>query len=81
MSDVNVTADDVKDAIENDPDFIALARFDCSLAKFVERYPDGAPSNVMIAKALCTSEEDVENIYQEAMKFLKIAFTQETDID
>lgn len=77
---MTVTTEDVVQAIATDPDFIALARFDCSLAKFVDRYPDGAPSNTMIAKALCTSEDDVERIYQESMNFLKCAFLGKSEV-
>lgn len=44
--------------VETDPDFIALKRFDNSLAKLEERYPDGAPDHV-IAGALHITEEEV----------------------
>lgn len=69
-----VTLEDVKEAISSDTDFIALPRFQCSLRRFVDRYPDGAPNNTSIAKALCLSETEVEEIYAKAMKTMKSFF-------
>lgn len=51
------------DKLDTDPDFILLARFDNSLAKALERYPDGAPDHV-IARALGVSEAELEKRYQ-----------------
>lgn len=70
---ITVTEQDVRDAIEQDPDFIAIPRFGCSLAKFSARYPDGAPSTLMIAKALACSEDDVAEMYAEALTKLREA--------
>lgn len=69
-----VTLEDVKDAIAKDKDFIALPRFQCSLRRFVDRYPDGAPNSIAIAKALCLSEDEVERIYLKTMETLKNSF-------
>jgi len=52
--------------IETDPDFIAIKRFEYSLKKVLERYPEGAPTKV-IAAALLMSEEDVEEMYQQVV--------------
>jgi len=52
-----------EDKLDTDPDFILLARFDNSLAKALERYPDGAPDHV-IARALGVSEDELERRYQ-----------------
>ena len=52
-----------EDKLDTDPDFILLARFDNSLAKALERYPDGAPNHV-IARALGVSEDELERRYQ-----------------
>lgn len=51
-----------KKRLENDPDYIALKRFDYSLKKLLERYPEGAPDRI-IANALLVPEEDVEEMY------------------
>ncbi len=69
-----VTLEDVKEAISNDMDFIALPRFQCSLRRFVERYPDGSPNGTTIAKALCLSEQEIEEIYAKAMLTMKAFF-------
>lgn len=49
--------------LNTDPDFILLARFDNSLAKAMERYPDGAPDHV-IARALGMTEPELERCYR-----------------
>ena len=49
---------------EESPDFVALKRFDFSLARVCERYPDGAPDHV-VAQALMVTEDEVEGLYQE----------------
>lgn len=53
---------DNKKRLELDPDFIALKRFDYSLQKLLQRYPEGCPDRI-IANALLIAEEDVEEIY------------------
>lgn len=57
--------------LASEPDFIALKRFDFSLVKLLERYPDGAPDKV-IAAALLISEPEVEELYQQAVAQLRI---------
>lgn len=52
--------------IREDPDFVALKRFDYSLEAVIERYPDGCPDRV-IAQALMISEVEVEELYQKAI--------------
>lgn len=56
--------------IYTDPDYIALKRFDYSLAKLLERYPDGA-SDKIIAQALKIEESEVEELYQEIVEKLR----------
>ncbi len=56
--------------IETDPDFIFVKRFDYSLNKLLERYPDGAPSRV-IAQALLITEEDVEAQYEKVIRKMR----------
>jgi hypothetical protein len=62
----------MKNKIEHEGDFIALKRFDFSLKKLLERYPDGAPAHV-IAQALMISEEDLEVMYQNILLKLRKA--------
>lgn len=51
------------DRILKEPDFVNLKRFDFSLEKTMERYPDGAPTRV-IAQALLMSEEEVLDLLE-----------------
>lgn len=53
--------------LETDPDFILMTRFDNSLAKALERYPDGAPDHV-VARALGLTEAEVERKFAEIVK-------------
>ncbi len=61
---------DVADMINTDLEFIAIKRFDYSLTKFEERYPDGAPDHI-IAAGLQIPEEDVEKLHQESVELLR----------
>lgn len=45
--------------VHEEPDFVNSKRYDYSLQKLEERYPDGAPDSV-IASALMIEEEEVE---------------------
>lgn len=54
-----MTTEEVKKMLEEDPDYIALKRFDHSLAKLLERYPDGCPDRI-IANALMMTEDDIK---------------------
>lgn len=67
--------------IENDPDFIFSKKFDFSLDKMLERYPDGI-SNKMIARSLLLTEQDVseilESIIQKFRNQLKIEVDDES---
>lgn len=65
-----MTPEQVKQMIENDPDFIASKRYSYSLAKLLERYPDGCPDRV-IATVLQMSEEEVEVLYQKIVYKLR----------
>lgn len=57
--------------VQTDPDFVNLKRFDFSLQKVLERYPEGAPDRV-IANALMIPEHAVEELYQSAVAKLKM---------
>lgn len=56
--------------LETDPDYISLRRFNNSLAKLEERYPDGCPDHI-IAAALSTSEEDIIARYNRIVKDMR----------
>jgi len=62
--------DESKKRILNEPDYINLKRFDYSLAKLMERYPDGAPDKV-IASALMMTEVDVDELYEDVVQKLR----------
>jgi len=66
MSDKNK----LKKKIENDPDFIYCPRLGNSLKMFLEKYPDGA-EDFKIAKILLIEEEEVEAIFQSAIKKIR----------
>lgn len=53
-----------------DPDWIESKRFDNSLRKALERYPDGAPDRV-IAQCLGVSEEEIDPMYTEVVERLR----------
>ena len=54
-----MTEDEAREKVHTEPDFVNSKRYDYSLQKLEERYPDGAPDNV-IANALMIKEEEVE---------------------
>lgn len=56
--------------IHQDPDYVALKRFDYSLAKTLERYPEGCPPHIL-ANALALTEAEVEAEYQRIVAKLK----------
>jgi hypothetical protein len=56
--------------LEAEPDFVALKRFDYSLDKVLERYPNGCPTRI-IAQALLMTEEEVEAAYERVVEKLR----------
>lgn len=58
-----MSEDDIKKKLRKDPEFVFSKRYDYSIVKLEERYPDGAPNNV-IANVLMLSEAEVEEEYQ-----------------
>lgn len=56
--------------IDTDPDYIASKRFDYSLGKLLERYPDGCPDRV-IAAVLLIEEREVEQYYTRIVEKLR----------
>jgi hypothetical protein len=65
-----MNSEEVRLLIENDPDWIAIKRFDFSLRRLLERYPEGVPSRI-ICQALCMDEAQVETLYQSVLQKLK----------
>jgi hypothetical protein len=53
-----MTAAQAKALLDQDPDFVVAKRHDYSLAKLIERYPDGCPDR-LIAAVLLMTEDDV----------------------
>ncbi len=65
---------DIEKKLETDPDFINLKRFDFSLKKLCEKYPNGAPDRI-ISQALGRSEAEINQRYQQALEKLKSQIT------
>jgi hypothetical protein len=64
--------EEIKNKIEQDEDFVNIKRFNYSLKKLLERYPEGAPVSVM-AQALMIPEEELEIMYQNILSKLRKA--------
>jgi hypothetical protein len=54
--------EEARKRLDEEPDFVNAKRYDYSLAQLEERYPDGAPDNI-IANAMMIEEEEVETTY------------------
>jgi len=52
---------EVKQKLYMDSDFIAIKRFDYSLKKLLQKYPEGVPPKI-IAQALDLSEPELESL-------------------
>jgi len=66
----NNKKDDMKKKIMSDPDFIYSPKYEFSLKKFTLRHDDGV-ENSHAAKVLLMKPEEIESIYQEAIKNLQ----------
>lgn len=62
--------EEAKRRLETEPDFIYNKRFEFSLDKCLDRYPDGAPIKV-IAQSLLMTEEDVEEVTERVIVKLR----------
>jgi hypothetical protein len=60
----------LKDKIYKDPDFIYSPKYEFSLKKFVHRHDEGV-DNSHAAKVLLMEPDEVELLYQEAVKNLQ----------
>jgi DNA-binding NarL/FixJ family response regulator len=56
-----------KNKIKNNEDYINCPKFRFSIKELINRYPEGV-SNEAIAKALNISTQEVQEIYQSAIK-------------
>lgn len=73
-----MTLEEIQELLHKDPDFIYSKRFDFSIDKLLERYPDGAPLKV-IAQVLLITEEEVEKLTQTAI--VSIRKKMKVDLD
>ena len=62
--------DKIKRKIENDPDYVHIKRFNYSLKRLLERYPDGVPERIM-CQALQLTPEEMELLYKSILEKLK----------
>jgi hypothetical protein len=63
----------IRKRIDSEPDYIPIKRFDYSLTKLLEKYPDGNVPDRLIAQALLISEEEIEETYQKIVIKLRHA--------
>jgi hypothetical protein len=56
--------------IQEDEDFVHCPKFDNSLKKIMNKNPDGLEDS-KIADILCISVEEVESLYQSAIKKIR----------
>ena len=62
--------EETKWKIQSDPDFVNLKRYDYSVEKVLERFPDGAPVK-LIAQGLMMTEPEVEELLQSVIQKLR----------
>jgi hypothetical protein len=65
-----VNTEELRRRIATEPDFIALKRFDFSLEKMLDRYPDGAPPR-LVAQALLMAEEELDEFFEQTVAKLR----------
>lgn len=65
-----MTEKEIRYLLDTDPDFIGIKRFDFSLKKLLERYPDGCPDRI-IAQALLLTEDEVKELHNRIVEKLK----------
>lgn len=65
-----MTVEEIRQQLMVDVDFIPLKRFQYSVKKLLDRYPDGVPDRI-IAQAMLIDEEQVEVLYQEVVAKLR----------
>jgi DNA-directed RNA polymerase specialized sigma subunit len=65
-----MTLEEIQDLLKKDKNFIYSKRFDYSIEKLLERYPEGAPLKT-IAQVLLITEEEVEKLTKDAIMSLR----------
>lgn len=68
----------IKQKILNDPDYIWSPKYNYSLNKFMYRHDEGV-ENEHAAKVLLMEPDEVEKIYQEAVKNLQKIMGEENE--
>jgi hypothetical protein len=66
----NNKAEEIKNKIETEPNFINSKKHQYSLSGFLEQHPNGTTDNI-IAYFLCITPEDVKNIYYNAVEKIR----------
>lgn len=66
-----MTTEEAQELIRTNEDFVYLKRLGYSLARVMERFPEGAPDRT-IAQALMMTPEDVERIYADVVERLRV---------
>lgn len=72
------TVEEIRRRVQSEPDFVNLKRFDYSLEKLMERYPDGVPRKLE-AQALLVTEEEFEEMVQSII--LKMREHMQVEVD
>ena len=73
-----MTSNEARQKLSNEPDFIYSKRFEFSLKKLLERYPEGAPTKV-IAQSLMVTEDELQEL--EASIIIKIRQGLQVEVD
>lgn len=73
-----MTSNEARELLATDPDFIYSKRFDFSLKKLLERYPEGAPTKV-IAQSLMMTEDELQELEQSIIIKIRQGLRVEVD--
>lgn len=73
-----MTSHEARERLATEQDFIYSKRFDFSLKKLLERYPEGAPTKV-IAQSLMLTEDELQEL--EASIIIKIRQGLQVEVD
>lgn len=66
-----MTEQEMREAIQTDPDFVASKRHNYSRKELEERYPVACPDNVIAAALMLADEAEVNRLYEEAVLVLR----------
>ncbi len=73
-----MTSNEARERLATEPDFIYSKRFEFSLKKLLDRYPEGAPTKV-IAQSLMLTEDELQEL--EASIIIKIRQGLQVEVD